>query len=158
MEKKEALARWESLAPDQPILKHMAAIPYKAKGSKYGTCGIRIDGTPAFVDAVLSHLKELIKGEGVGTRLGLARSEVGVVKTANGTKGFGNKVRGAECCYIRLHERGDEGKHLAAFVEGARRRNAANAANAPVPPSEPPCVVMEVENTDGADEEWEDAE
>ena len=58
--KAEAIQHWRSLESDQPILRHFTPIPYKASGSKYGTCGIRIDGSPQFVDAVLSRLQDLI--------------------------------------------------------------------------------------------------
>jgi hypothetical protein len=77
IKKAEALAEWQAMSPDQPMLRHMQAIPYKASGSTYGACGIRIDGNPAFVNAVLSHLKELIAGENHITRLGLAKARCG---------------------------------------------------------------------------------
>ena len=50
MKKSEALAHWKALEENQPILPHFSPIPYKASGSNYGACGIRIDGNPAFVD------------------------------------------------------------------------------------------------------------
>ena len=106
MKKSETLQHWKALQPDQPILRHFEPIPYKASGSTYGACGIRIDGSPEFIDAVLSHLKELIAGENHSTRLTLARNKVdgsGIGKALN------NAVSNAECCYIRLHERGHEG-------------------------------------------------
>ena len=95
-----------------PILKHFEPIQYKAKGSTYGACGIRIDGTPEFVDAVLSHLKELIAGENHLTRLTLARN---VVDGSGIGKALNNAVSGAECCYIRLHVRGHEGSMVSAL-------------------------------------------
>lgn len=107
MTKSETLESWRNLDENLPIMPHFAAIPYKARGSKYGTCGIRIDGTPEFIDAVLSHLKELIAGENDETRLQLSRNAV-----TNNLDGhdFQNMESGAECCYIRLHERGEESK------------------------------------------------
>lgn len=107
MKKHETLAQWQAMPANQPMLKHMDAIPYKARGSTYGACGIRIDGNPAFVEAVLSHLKELIDGENHSTRLALARS---VVDGTGIGKSLPNKGSGAEVCYIRLHERGNEGR------------------------------------------------
>lgn len=108
--KADQMAAWAGLAPRQPIMPVMEAIPYKRSGSRYGACGIRIDGTPAFIDAVLSHLKEILAGENCETRLELARATVdgsGIGKSLPNTAGDD-----AECCYIRLHERGHEAKRL----------------------------------------------
>jgi hypothetical protein len=114
MKKSEAIAHWQALPENQPIMPHFRSIPYKSTGSTYGSCGIRIDGTPEFVDAVLSHLKELLAGEGVETRLGLARNKVDGSKLG---KSFGNAETEAECCYIRLHERGHEGKIMQTILD-----------------------------------------
>lgn len=116
MKKEQALAAWKALPDGLPILPHFHPIPYKASGSKYGACGIRIDGNPAFIDAVLSRLKDLIDGENQVTRLGLARNPV-AAPTVNGkTKAFHNADGGAECCYIRLHVRGSEGSMAQAIM------------------------------------------
>ena len=122
MKKEETLQHWTAMTDNQPILEHMAAIPYKSKGSTYGTCGIRIDGNPEFIDAVLSHLKELIQGEGVSTRLGLAYNKV---DGSGINKALPNANSNAHCCYIRLHERGDEGKIVQAIMASARERQRA---------------------------------
>lgn len=120
MKKAEAMEHWENLPENMPIMPHFDAIPYKSRGSNYGACGIRIDGTPEFIDAVLSHLKELLQGEGVETRLGLARN---VVDGSGIGKATPNRAsQDAECCYIRLHERGNEGKFLAAVDRAAAAR------------------------------------
>ena len=111
MKKAETLAHWKELQPTDP-LPLMRPIPYKAAGSTYGACGIRIDGTPEFVDAVLSNLKSLIAGENCFTRLALARS---VVDGSGIGKITPNAVHHAEVCYVRLHQRGDEGAHAAAY-------------------------------------------
>lgn len=114
MKKSEALKHWKALPENQPILPHFNPIAYKASGSTYGACGIRIDGNPAFVDAVLSRLKDLIDGENHITRLGLARNRVdgrGLEKT------FGNACRDAECCYIRLHMRGQQASGASSFFD-----------------------------------------
>jgi len=117
MKKEHALKHWAALPDNMEILPHFTAIPYKASGSKYGTCGIRIDGNPEFIDAVLSRLKDLIDGENHETRLGLARNPVDGSKLG---KAFSNQEEGAECCYIRLHERGHEGKIASAIFERGR--------------------------------------
>jgi hypothetical protein len=63
MKKQDTLRQWKELPENLPIMPHFRALPYRATGSKYGACGIRIDGSPEFVDAVLSRLKDLIDGE-----------------------------------------------------------------------------------------------
>lgn len=123
MKKAETLEAWKSMQPGQPMLRHMQAIPYKSRGSNYGACGIRIDGNPVFVDAVLSHLKELLDGENHVTRLGLARTKV----DGSGIgKDLPNADTGAEVCYIRLHVRGREGMMASAVfdrhLDGATQR------------------------------------
>ena len=113
MTKKETLEHWKALTPGQEIMPHFTPLAYQATGSTYGSCGIRIDGNPAFIDAVLSRLQDLLAGENPETRLGLARSEV------NGKgldKEFMNKETGAEVCYIRLHERGGEAKMVNGYA------------------------------------------
>lgn len=116
--KAQVLEGWKELTPDMPMLDKMRAIPYKSKGSKYGTCGIRIDGTPDFIDAVLSHLKELIGGENEDTRLQLSRTRVEPLEGHD----FGNAETDAECCYIRLHERGNEAAMVNHIVNAMRKR------------------------------------
>jgi len=126
MNKQQTIEHWQGLEAGLPILKHMQPIPYKASGSTYGACGIRIDGNPAFIDAVMSRLKDLLAGEGIDTRLGLARNTVTPTLKINGqTKHFGNTANEAEVCYIRLHTRGDEGAHMQAIVAGASMRQLA---------------------------------
>lgn len=117
--KEAELMKWRTMPERQNPLPVMEAIPYKASGSKYGACGIRIDGTPAFIDAVLSNLKDLLAGEGIETRLELARH------TVDGSgigKSLPNACMGAEVCYIRLHQRGHEGRILAGIMAGGRDR------------------------------------
>lgn len=117
MTKQEALKHWQGLDENQPILPHFDPIPYKSRGSTYGACGIRIDGNPAFIDAVLSRIKDLIDGENHVTRLGLARNPV----DGKGLdKEFGNACHNAECCYIRLHMRGSRGAIAQAKEEAER--------------------------------------
>ena len=106
MKKAETLTHWQGIEPNQPIMKHFEPVAYKARGSRYGACGIRIDGTPEFIDAVLSHLKECLDGENHVTRLELARNLVDGSKLG---KAFDNASQDAEVCYIRLHQRGREG-------------------------------------------------
>ena len=114
MLKADALTHWRTLEPNQPILPHMEPIGYKSEGSSYGACGIRIDGTPAFIDAVMSRLQDVIDGENTVTRLELSRQ---VVDGSNLGKKFNKRARNAEVCYIRLHVRGHEGSMVAAVFD-----------------------------------------
>lgn len=117
MKKEETLAHWKELPAGLNPLPHMEPIGYKARGSRYGACGIRIDGTPEFIDSVMSNLKPLLAGENHGTRLELART---VVDGAKLGKEFANAAHGdrpAEVCYIRLHRRGHEGTIASAIFD-----------------------------------------
>ena len=125
MKKAEAIATWKDLPAGQPILPHFTPIPYKASGSKFGACGIRIDGNHEFVAAVLSRLKDLINGENQITRLGLAWT---VIDGSGIGKVLDNAECNAECCYIRLHERGHEGKIASLILD--RHLDGATAAYA----------------------------
>ena len=114
MKKADTLAHWRTLTPDQNPLAAMRPIRTGTKGSRYGCDGIRIDGSPAFIDAVLSRLQPLIDGENNVTRLELARN---VVQVQPGYKSGQNADTGAEVCYIRLHMRTAEGSHVSAFFD-----------------------------------------
>ena len=114
MTKEQTLKHWQTLPENQNIIRHFTAISPKAKGSRYGACGIRIDGNPQFVDAVLSRLKDLIAGENHVTRLGLSYN---VVDGSGIGKALDNADNGAVCCYIRLYLRGHEGAMASAFFD-----------------------------------------
>jgi len=114
MKKAEALQVWAGLEPGQNILKHFTPVDSKARGSRYGACGIRIDGNPDFVRAVLSRLKDLTAGENHVTRLGLAWN---VVDGSGIGKELPNAENKAECCYIRLAMRGREGSIASGFFD-----------------------------------------
>jgi len=117
--KAETLDHWRGLTPNQDPYPHMESIPYKAKGSRYGACGIRIDGSPEFIDAVLSNLKSLIQGENDNTRLELSRNQV----DGRGlNKSFDLQADHAEACYIRLHERGHEARIYNAIIRNVHER------------------------------------
>lgn len=111
MKKDEVLARWRAMTEDRPILPHMTPITYGSSGSSYGACGIRIDGNPRFVDAVMSRLRDLVDGENAITRLELSRQ---TVKPRPG-RPLEKCDKGAEVCYIRLHERGGDAMVMNAY-------------------------------------------
>ena len=109
MEKQEALRRWIGLEPDQPVMPHFTPIAADAKGSTFGACGIRISGNPAFVDAVLSRLKDLLEAESGSTRLVLSRQPVKPVSIQKGggkavDKHWDNAADDAEVCYVQIRE------------------------------------------------------
>lgn len=99
--KAEVLAHWRQLEPGRPIRAH--AIPYKSKGSTYGHDGIRIEGSPEFIDAILAALKPLLAYEGTATRLGIS---YGPVTPREGKPANG----GDHVCYVKVHERGPEAR------------------------------------------------
>ena len=108
--KAEVLETWSRMPENQSIITHMNTIPYKTSVSKFGACGIRIDGTPQYIDAVLSHMKELLVGENQITRLERSRNDA-----VSEFKASPNAEKGGEVCYIRLHMRGREGQVAAGF-------------------------------------------
>lgn len=119
MEKQEALSRWVNLAPDQQILPHFKPIAADAHGSTFGACGIRVSGSPAFIDAVLSRLKDLLEAESGSTRLVLSRQPVKPVAIEKGgkvmSKSWNNAEADAEVCYIQIRERTGRTRHRKAL-------------------------------------------
>jgi len=105
LNKRDALQHWAELKPAERI--PIRAIPYKQTGSKYGTDGIRIDGTRQFIDSVLSRMRDLLVNENGDTRLELNYTEITDRETGHDT---GNWV-----CYVRLHERGREAQAMNAL-------------------------------------------
>lgn len=117
--KETLMKHWRGLPDgdgDEP-LDVMQAIPYKAKGSTFGADGVRICGSPEFIDSVLGKLKGLLEGEAVHTRLGLSRATAG-----SDFKAAPNAVDGGEVCYIQLFRRGGEGAMMQAFIQGIHSR------------------------------------
>ena len=107
--KKQAMKQWAELTPSADPLEVMAPIPYKATGSKYGADAVRITGSPEFVDAILSNLKQIIDGENHVTRLSFSRADVKPTEINGETRTFENASAGAQAVYIQLHMRGHEG-------------------------------------------------
>jgi hypothetical protein len=103
MRKKELLNHWAGLKPGLPLKPQ--AIRYKHEGSTYGHDGIRIEGSPEFIDGILSRLQDLLAYENADTRLGVAYSQV----TAKPGKGHSG---GDHVCYVKFHERGNEARAM----------------------------------------------
>lgn len=105
MEKKPFLKHWAKLRADQKLAPK--PVRYTHEGSTYAEDGIRITGSKAFVDSVLSRLKDLLKFEGDGTRL-----QVVYKKSTDRESG---KMLTSYNCYVQVHARGgvkkaDKGK------------------------------------------------
>lgn len=103
IQKKEALALWESLPENQPL--NPTPIAYKHKGTTIDEDGIRICGSKQYIESVLSRLKPLLGYENLSTRIGIAWSEIVDKDTQQ-------VIEGKYRCSIQVHERGDEAKHV----------------------------------------------
>jgi hypothetical protein len=107
MEKKPFLKHWAKLRANQKL--SPKPVRYTHEGSTYAEDGIRITGSKAFVDSVLSRLKDLLKYESDETRL-----QVVYKKSTDRESG---KTLTSYNCYVQVHERGgvkktDTGKKI----------------------------------------------
>ena len=120
MKKDEMLTRWANVQ-NAPLCPR--PVPYKHRGSTYDCDGIRITGQPEFIDAVLYKLRDLLRFEGIETRL--------QVSYAPATDRETRAPLGSFSCYVQVHQRGGEGAMMQAFIAGARERTAAREALLP---------------------------
>jgi len=107
MEKKPFLKHWAKLRANQKL--SPKPVRYTHEGSTYAEDGIRITGSKAFVDSVLSRLKDLLKYESDETRL-----QVVYKKSTDRESG---KTLTSYNCYVQVHARGgvkktDTGKKI----------------------------------------------
>ena len=98
MQKKEFLDHFKAIAPNQAI--KVSAVPYKHKGSTYDQDGIRITGSRAFIDSVLSRLTDLLAHENGRTRLQVVYKESVDRETGVSLDSWN--------CYLQVHQRGGE--------------------------------------------------
>ncbi len=96
MEKKAFLKHWAKLRANGELLPR--PVRYAHEGSTYAEDGIRITGSRAFVDSVLSRLKDLLAYESDETRLQT------VYKRSTDRKS--GKVLSSYNCYVQVHARG----------------------------------------------------
>ena len=96
MKKAEIMAHWKSLI--RPLELAPRPVPYRHQGSTYAEDGIRITGSRAFIDAVLSRLTELLAFENGQTRLHVSYQPAT-------DKESGCRL-GSWSCYVQVHERG----------------------------------------------------
>lgn len=106
MRKKEFLEHWTAIPADQKV--RPCPVRYKHKGSTYDEDGIRITGSPKFIDSVLSLLKGLLEYENGNTRLQVMYKQSTDRKTEMLIDGYN--------CYIQVHERGSEAKIVNAYA------------------------------------------
>lgn len=112
MKKGEFLEYWNSIEDNQKVKPFPVA--YKHEGTTYLEDGIRITGSKAFVESVLSRLKDLLRFEGMNTRLQ-------VVYNQTKDRDTGELVPDSFNCYIQVHERGPEACMCNAIL-GARSK------------------------------------
>ncbi len=96
MEKKQFLKHWASLRANQKL--DPTPVRYRHEGSTYAEDGMRITGSKAFVDSVLSRLKDLLKFESGETRL--------QVVYKRSTDRESGKTISSYNCYVQVHARG----------------------------------------------------
>jgi len=106
LRKREFLEYWAKMKRARKL--DPTPVPYKHQGSTYDEDGIRITGSRAFVDAVLSRLTELLQYEGPETRLQVVYKQSTDRETGS--------VLDSWNCYIQVHERGNEAKMVNLFV------------------------------------------
>ena len=98
MLKAETITHWSAITPE--MLLKPDVVPYKHEGSTYDQDGIRITGSRAWIDSVLSRLKPLLEFEGDETRLQLVYQQ--------STDRKDGRQLDAWNCYVQVHQRGDE--------------------------------------------------
>ncbi|HWR71735.1 MAG TPA: hypothetical protein VN604_01045 [Nitrospirota bacterium] len=96
MEKKPFLKHWSKLRANQKL--RPKPVRYTHEGSTYAEDGIRITGSRAFVDGVLSRLKDLLDYESDETRL-----QVVYMRSTDRESG---KTISSYNCYVQVHARG----------------------------------------------------
>ena len=102
MQKKEFINHWSNLPTNSSILP--SPVPYKHTGSTYDEDGIRITGSPEFIDSVLSHLKTMLAYGSNTTRLQVVHKESIDRETQTPLNSYN--------CYIQVHERGNQAKQI----------------------------------------------
>lgn len=96
MEKKPFLKHWSKLRANQKL--RPKPVRYTHEGSTYAEDGIRITGNRAFVDSVLSRLKDLLAYESDETRL--------QVVYKRSTDRESGRTMSSYNCYVQVHGRG----------------------------------------------------
>lgn len=100
MNKGEFLAYWQGIEEGQAV--RPVPVAYKHEGSTFDEDGIRLTGSAAFIESVLSRVKDLLNYEAGGTRLQVSYGEA--VDKDSGLP------LGSYRCYVQVHERGREAR------------------------------------------------
>ena len=98
MKKDQMLTHWRGLDPNQKL--KPAPVPYKHTGTTYAQDGLRITGSPQWIDAVLSRLQDLLEFENGQTRLQVVYKESRDRETGADLE--------SSNCYVQVHERGGQ--------------------------------------------------
>ena len=106
LRKADFLEYWRQLEPQQII--RPCPVPYKHSGTTYAQDGIRITGSRAFVDSVISRLQDLLQHENAVTRLQVVYKQTVDRETGRPIDAWN--------CYIQVHERGGEAKMVNLFM------------------------------------------
>jgi hypothetical protein len=72
--KGEILQLWQSMKPNMPL--SMQPVPENHKGTRFNHDGIRVTGSPQFINTVMSRLKDLMQFEREGVRLDVEYRQV----------------------------------------------------------------------------------
>ncbi len=101
LSKRQTLRHWKGLPKHRtPLDQVMEAVPYAHTGSSFTKDTIRVTGSRPFIDAVMSHLKELLTRENDTERLDLNYAE--------STDRITREPTGAWTFYVKVHERGGQ--------------------------------------------------
>mgnify|MGYP000858822027 CR=1 FL=1 len=72
--KSQILQFWKNLRPNLPI--QMNAVSKHHKGTRFRSDGLRITGTPEFINSIICRLKEMISLENENTRIDIEYRQV----------------------------------------------------------------------------------
>lgn len=112
LRKEQFLEYWAAMKRRRSIKPR--PVPYKFVGSTYAEDGIRITGSRAFVDQVLSRITDLLVFENDMTRLQVVYKQSTDKETG--------KPLDAWNCYIQVHMRGGEAQMNNAFMSAMTRK------------------------------------
>lgn len=91
--KEEILEFWRTLKPNLPL--KVEPIPKIHEGTRYTEDGLRITGSPEFINGILSRLKDFINYETTGTKLDVEYKQIQSTKFA----------KTAYACYIHVEQK-----------------------------------------------------
>lgn len=84
--KADVLSHWKSLTPNLPI--KMDAVPESHKGTRFRSDGLRVTGSPQFINSVLSRIKDMADFEKTGNRLDVEYRQIDTKSSDNAELDF----------------------------------------------------------------------